>query len=260
MARGRMIDKVVILSRKINAVSEGAENLYYRIYANTDDFGIFHADPKILKGQIYTLRSISVPTIEKRLNELINIILVKVFVNNGEEYLEIVDFEKHQTFRKDYTRKHEYPSPGINSYKSVQGSTKSPTKLNKSKLNKNKLSSSCLGKNPNEVDIKLTQLLIDLMQENDPKSSIIKNLTEKRQNEWINQCRLLREEDKRTEEEIETIIRWSQKDNFWKANILSMVKLRKQFSQLWLKANKTNFSGIQDWIRKRREQKLKEEK
>jgi len=26
-----MIDKVVILSKKINAISEGAENLYYRL-------------------------------------------------------------------------------------------------------------------------------------------------------------------------------------------------------------------------------------
>ncbi len=130
MARGRMIDKVIILSKKLNAVSEGAENLYYRIYVNTDDFGIFHADPKILKGQIYTLRRISVTAIEKRLNELIDIILVKIFINNGEEYLEIVDFKKHQTFRKDYKRKHEYPTPSADSYKSVRNRTESPTKLN----------------------------------------------------------------------------------------------------------------------------------
>ena len=74
MARGRMIDKVIILSRKINAISEGAENLYYRIYVNTDDFGLFHADPEILKGQIYTLRKdITIEIIQNRLDELIEI-------------------------------------------------------------------------------------------------------------------------------------------------------------------------------------------
>ena len=134
MARGRMIDKVIILSTKINAISEGAENLYYRIYVNTDDFGLFHANPKILKGQIYTLRNISVATIEKRLNELIEIGLLKVYENNGEKYIEVVDFEKHQTFRKDYVRKHEYPKPNTKSYKVVRSRTESPTNINKDKL------------------------------------------------------------------------------------------------------------------------------
>lgn len=142
MARGRMIDRVVILSKKINAVSEGAENLYYRIYVSTDDFGLFHADPKILKGQIYTLRSISVATIEKRLNELIEIGLIKIYKNNNERYLEIVGFEKHQTFRKDYVRKHEYPEPDTKSYKVVRNCTKSPTNINKIKLNKIKVKES----------------------------------------------------------------------------------------------------------------------
>lgn len=139
MARGRMIDKVIILSRKINAISEGAENLYYRIYVNTDDFGLFHADPKILKGQIYTLRSISAATIERRLNELIEIGLIKIYINNGEKYLEIVDFDKHQDFRKDYTRKYEYPKPNTKSYETVRSRTKSPSKLNEIKLNEIKI-------------------------------------------------------------------------------------------------------------------------
>lgn len=148
MARGRMIDKVIILSKKINAVSEGAENLYCRIYVNTDDFGLFHADPKILKGQIYTLRSISVATIGKRLEELIQIGLVKIYENDGEKYLEIVGFDKHQTFRKDYVRKYEYPKPDTKSYKLVQTRTESPTNINKIKLNKSKVKGSELKQAP----------------------------------------------------------------------------------------------------------------
>lgn len=124
----------------------------------------------------------------------------------------------------------------------------STSKLKESKLKESKLNSLCLEKVPNEVDIQLTQLLIDLMQENDPKSYIIQNLTENRQAKWINQCRLLREKDGRTEEEIEMIIRWCQKDNFWKGNILSMPTLREKFSQLWLKAKKEKFSGIKEWL------------
>jgi len=134
-----MIDKVIILSRKINAISEGAENLYYRVYVNTDDFGLFHADPEILKGQIYTLRkNISIETIEDRLKELSEIELIKLYKHNGETYLEVVDFEDHQTFRKDYVRKYDYPKPDTKLYEPVQNRTESPTNINKDKLKETK--------------------------------------------------------------------------------------------------------------------------
>ena len=130
-----MIDKVIILSRKINAISEGAENLYYRIYVNTDDFGLFHADPEILKGQIYTLRKdITIEIIQNRLDELIEIELIRIYKDNDETYLEVVDFEKHQTFRKDYTRKYDYPKPDTKSYEPVQSRTESLSNINEIKL------------------------------------------------------------------------------------------------------------------------------
>lgn len=252
MARGRMIDKVIILSQKINAISEGAENLYYRIYVISDDFGLFHADPKILKGQAYTLRNVSIATIKKRLNELTEIGLIKIYEINGERYLEIQEFEKHQTFRKDYTRKAYHPRPSTKSYEVVRSRTKPPTNINKSNINKsninkNKVNSLCLEKFQDE-DIKLTQILIDLMIKNNPNSSIIRRLTSKRQQTWIDECRKLREIDKRTSEQIEQIIIFSQNDSFWKSNILSMVKLREKFDQLWLKAKKQKFSGIKEWL------------
>jgi len=158
MARGRMIDKVVILSKKIDKISEGAENLYYRIYVNTDDFGLFHADPKILKGLVYTLRNISLSTIEKRLNELIKVELIKIYNSNNEKYLEIVDFEEHQTFRKDYTRKYKHPKPTKESYESVQGCTESSSKLNKDKLNENKIKEEKIYKKEFDIFMKIYDL------------------------------------------------------------------------------------------------------
>lgn len=147
MARGRMIDKVICLSQKINTVSEGAENLYYRIYVNTDDFGRYHADPKILKGKVYTLRSISVATIEKRLNELMEVRggdktkdygLIDIYESGGELYLEIMDFKEHQSFRKDYVRKHLFPMSGTDPNGVVRSRTESPSKLIKINIKKSK--------------------------------------------------------------------------------------------------------------------------
>lgn len=43
--------------------------------------------------------------------------------------------------------------------------------------------------------------------------------------------------DKRTFDEIETLILWVSQDSFWKANILSTAKLREKFDQLWSRAS-----------------------
>ena len=106
-----MLNQVIILSKKINQVSEGAENLYYRILVSVDDFGRYHADPKILRGKLYTLRNIGHVTIQKRLDELVDIGLINLYQDDGETYLEIVDFEEHQNFRSDIKRREEYPTP-----------------------------------------------------------------------------------------------------------------------------------------------------
>lgn len=139
-----MINKVIILSRKINKISEGAENLYYRIYVNTDDYGHYHADPEILKGQIYTLKKISLDIIKARILELAKIELIKLYNSNGEEYLEIVNFEEHQKFRKDVARQRLYPIPGTFTKRDVtdseRGVTKRCLKLSKDKLSKDKIS------------------------------------------------------------------------------------------------------------------------
>jgi hypothetical protein len=124
-----------------------------------------------------------------------------------------------------------------------------------SDLNINIPSSSSLKENKiNTEDKRLTQLLIELMEKNNPSSSILKRLTEDRQKKWMNECRLLREQDGRTPEEIESVIRFSQGDSFWKGNILSMGKLREKWDQLWIKARSANgddrLDGIKAWAEK----------
>ena len=51
---------------------------------------------------------------------------------------------------------------------------------------------------------------------------------------WFTEMRLLVEE--RGVEEVERVIDWCQSDSFWRSNILSPAKLRKQFTQLVIKA------------------------
>ncbi len=46
--------------------------------------------------------------------------------------------------------------------------------------------------------------------------------------------------DKRERGEVEAVIRWCQANDFWKNNILSTAKLRKQYDQLKLKMDHEN--------------------
>jgi len=91
---------------------------------------------------------------------------------------------------------------------------------------------------PNPVDEKLTNLLIELILKNNPTARV-KNITSNARATWVDSCRLMREEDKRTIGDIERVLRFSQLDEFWKANILSMPKLRKQFDQLYMREKTT---------------------
>lgn len=51
---------------------------------------------------------------------------------------------------------------------------------------------------------------------------------------WLREARLLIDKDGRAEDKIHTAIDWSQDSDFWRANILSMPKLRAKYDQLRL--------------------------
>lgn len=256
MPEGRMIKRVISESKKLgNLKSDSARLLYSWLIPWLDVEGRHSADPEIIKGHIFPkVKSMTIKKIERLLQELNNGRLIILYLSDGEMCLQ---FKK--TIQKiDKTREAKSTIPPVGKGEIIQpqensavGHENSPTiKLNesKSKGKESKGNSSCLEKVPNEVDIRLTQLLIDLMTKNNPNSSILRRLTPKRQEVWIDECRKLREIDERTAEQIEQIIIFSQNDAFWKSNILSMPKLRDKFDQLWLKAKKERFSGIKEWL------------
>ncbi len=57
---------------------------------------------------------------------------------------------------------------------------------------------------------------------------------------WSKDIDLMIQRDKRTPEQIEQVINFSQNDSFWKANILSAGKLRDKFDTLWLQKDRLN--------------------
>ena len=76
------------------------------------------------------------------------------------------------------------------------------------------------------VDVELSNLLVKEIQKNMP------TFKEPNIDGWANHIRLMREQDNRTKEQIEFIIKWAQHSSFWKPNILSTKKLREKFDTL----------------------------
>ena len=85
---------------------------------------------------------------------------------------------------------------------------------------------------PTEVGLRLAGLLKQRILQNNPNA----RLTHAQREKWALEVDRMIRLDKRSEEEIRTLINWSQSDSFWHKNILSMSKLREQFDRLTLEA------------------------
>lgn len=78
-----------------------------------------------------------------------------------------------------------------------------------------------------DVDLRLAQLLADLIKGNNPDWNMRGKIET-----WAEHIEKLRRIDGRTPQQIEYMIRWVQADDFWQANILSTAKLREKFNNL----------------------------
>ena len=88
---------------------------------------------------------------------------------------------------------------------------------------------------PNRPDVDaLCTHLADLIEKNgSPRPSITKK--------WRDSARLMIDRDGRASEDIHRAIEWSQCDEFWRTNILSMPKLREKYDQMRLQASRTKY-------------------
>jgi hypothetical protein len=100
-------------SERINSVSEGAEVLYTRLIAKTDDAGRYWANPRLVVGKLFSHRwaagEVDETMIETRIAELESVGLIKLYEVDGRSFLEMVNAFK--TFRSDVKRKIEHPAP-----------------------------------------------------------------------------------------------------------------------------------------------------
>jgi len=94
--------------------------------------------------------------------------------------------------------------------------------------------------------VALAEHLRQRIVENNPQAKI----TASQLNGWADDVRLMLDRDHRDPAEVRAVIDWCQRDEFWKANILSASKLRKQFDQLRMKMLSSNGRGNRAYANK----------
>jgi hypothetical protein len=90
---------------------------------------------------------------------------------------------------------------------------------------------------PPQEALELAQLLSDKIFENIPERT---PPTQPQLLGWAYEAERIYRIDGHPWDKIRELLLWSQRDDFWRANILSMSKFRKQWNQLMAKANGTD--------------------
>jgi hypothetical protein len=89
-------------------------------------------------------------------------------------------------------------------------------------------------------------LLADLIEANGSRRPIVND-------KWLSDMERLHRIDERSWEQIIKAIEWCQADDFWRGNIMSPGKLRKQYDQLRLAAQRntkqSKFTKTMDWLK-----------
>jgi hypothetical protein len=84
---------------------------------------------------------------------------------------------------------------------------------------------------PSDAGRRVADFLRKRVHENNPTARI----TEYQVLKWAGEADAMMRLDKRTEQQISEHIDWSQKDQFWRSNILSIGALRRQFDRITMK-------------------------
>jgi hypothetical protein len=276
----RVLKESIRESESIDELSHAAECTFYRLLTFVDDFGLFKANARIVNRGLFPLRDYADDDVAEWLNEISQVGMLAFYI--GEDGKPYGCFTNWERYNKPRNTKPKYPQPteatevynDYHTFASVcmqlksnadnrlhlpvtenisehnqakeDNSPRSSIRSSNRSRDRNKNLSSDVppdapDKNPKPFDsqsseIKASQLLFSLISKRDSK------IRSPDFQKWaIHVDRLIRI-DGREPEEIETVIRWCQNDSFWRNNILSTEKLRKQFPQLVLKM-KENGNG-----------------
>lgn len=102
----RILKESICRSEEIDSLSWFEEVLFYRLIVICDDFGRYDGRAKIIKGSCFPLKDVTEKDIDKALDKLSAVGLVRVYKAQGRPYLQLVTWAEHQRIRN---QKSKYP-------------------------------------------------------------------------------------------------------------------------------------------------------
>lgn len=202
---------------KDSELSIGAKGLYAYICSYAGNENKAFPSRELITHEL----SISKDTFNKYKNELLE-----------KDYLAIIQVKSNGKFKRNEYELINSPCPKSSDTESSD--TESSDTTNKDTTNNNFTNNNFTNNNLNiymsdSTEYRLAQFLYNHILKNNP------NAKESNLQKWAKTFELIIRIDKRTSEDIKKIIEFSQKDEFWKCNILSPGKLREKYDQLYLK-------------------------
>lgn len=117
MADKRMVSKSISISEKVNELPDIFDMLLFTwIIPHTDDFGRLPGSPAKVKGLVVPMMDKSKRDVEESLGRLRDADLIQWYEVDGDLYIQVVNFEKHQQGLHKRT-KSKLPEPPGNSGK-----------------------------------------------------------------------------------------------------------------------------------------------
>lgn len=104
----RIIKESICISPTIDQLSWFEEAFFYRLMVNCDDYGRMDGRIPIIKSKLFPLKDITKTNVENAINKLSTVGLVTRYEANGQPYLQLVTWARHQQVRN---RKSKYPDP-----------------------------------------------------------------------------------------------------------------------------------------------------
>jgi hypothetical protein len=112
MARARMLSGSICFSERLGSLScDGARLLFTWMVTQADNLGRLRGEPIFVKATVLPKTPATVPQVDKWLAELNTVGLIRWYANQGNRFVYIEGWEKHQKLHHTLARSSELPEP-----------------------------------------------------------------------------------------------------------------------------------------------------
>lgn len=251
VARIRTIKPEFFTSLTIADLTPEQRLTFIGLWTHVDDDGRCVDDPRLIKAAVWPLDDRTAADVEKDLRVLTESSLIARYTLKQKRYLAVTGWYEHQKINRPTESKLPAPEDGkptpptCNNDPSVnphqQFSEDSPPERKGKERNREQGTSEIATRSDAlldrpEID-QICNRLADRIEANGSKRPVITK-------RWRDAARLMLDADHRTQQQIHAAIDWCQNHEFWRANILSMPKLREKYEQLSLQAQRPNNGSV----------------